>query len=186
MLINFTKNFQFSTRLQLEGKNIDIVSETKLLGVIITNDLKWSKNTNFLVKKAFSRMRLMHKISEFKAPISDMVTIYISFIRSLSEQACEVWHSSLTTDDSDDLERIQKVALKIMLAENYNSYEHALQTTNLEKLSVRREKLCLNFAHKCLKNQNTQDMFPINPVRENLVKGKNKINIKLPPQIKNV
>ena len=54
MGFNFTNNHQFWTRLRLEGKVLDTVSETKLLGTIETNDLKRAKNTS-LVKKANKR-----------------------------------------------------------------------------------------------------------------------------------
>ena len=40
-------------------------------------------------------------------------------------------------------------------------YENALKTLNIDTLDQRREKLCLNFAIKCTKNQRTKDMFPL-------------------------
>ena len=46
MLFNFTKSKQCSTRLKLNNKNIETVTETKLLGTIITNNLKWEKILN--------------------------------------------------------------------------------------------------------------------------------------------
>ena len=51
MLFNFTKNYQFTTRLHENEENIEVVSEIKLLGTILTDDLKWDKNTSFLTKK---------------------------------------------------------------------------------------------------------------------------------------
>ena len=51
MIFNFTKDKQFTTDLKLKGEEIEIVEETKLLGTIISNDLKWNKNTNFIVNK---------------------------------------------------------------------------------------------------------------------------------------
>ena len=92
-----------------------------------------------------------------------MINIYILYIRSLIEKCCQVWHSSLTQEDSEHLERIQKVALKIILGINYNSYEQALTKVDLQNLSERRDELCLRFAKKCVKSDKTQDMFPINP-----------------------
>ena len=41
IILNFTDKFQFSSRLNLYGKNIDVVEKTKLLGTIVTNDLNW-------------------------------------------------------------------------------------------------------------------------------------------------
>ena len=51
MIFNYTNNYQFSTRLKLNNEILETIEETKLLGTIITNDLKWEKNTDHLVKK---------------------------------------------------------------------------------------------------------------------------------------
>ena len=162
MVFNYTYNYQFTTGFEHNGGQIDVIDETKLLGTIITSDLKWSKNTEFLVKKANARMRLLHKISEFSPPIEDLVTIYTSYIRSILEQSCTVWHSGLTQEDSEDLERIQKSALRVILKEDYTTYEEALELLMLAKLSERREKLSLKFAKSCVKNDLTSDLFPLN------------------------
>ena len=65
MLFNFTDNYQFTTRLSLNDENLEIVKETKLLGVILSDNLKWDQNTDFLVKKAYKRMELLRKVSKF-------------------------------------------------------------------------------------------------------------------------
>ena len=41
------------------------MSETKLLGTIITSDLKWNKNTENIVKETNKRTQLLHKASKF-------------------------------------------------------------------------------------------------------------------------
>ena len=56
---------------------------------------------------------------------------------------------------------LEKVALKIILKEQYISHENALTILDLETLKERREYLCLNFARKCLKNKK---MFLIAPL----------------------
>ena len=76
-----------------------------------------------------------------------------------------VWHSSLTQVNSEDLERVQKSAVRIILGEKYTTYEEGLQSLMLAKLSDRREKLYLKFAKKCLKNDLTSDLFPLNNAR---------------------
>ena len=62
ILFNFTRNYQFSTRLAIEGQVLEIVQKTKLLGTIVSNDLKWNKSTELIVKKANKRMELLRKI----------------------------------------------------------------------------------------------------------------------------
>ena len=39
MIINYTDNHQFATRLELKGENIEIVDQIKILGMIVTNQL---------------------------------------------------------------------------------------------------------------------------------------------------
>ena len=73
-----------------------------------------------------------------------------------------VWHSSLTQENSEDLERVQKSATKIIMGDKYENYENALEEINLQTLYERRENLCLTFAKKCLENEKMKDMFPLN------------------------
>ena len=70
------------------------------------------------------------------------------FIRSKLEQSASVWHSSLTKNNEIDLERVQKLALKVILKDKYGDYKSALRKLNIESLFDRRELLCLKFAKK--------------------------------------
>ena len=162
MIFNFTENFQFTTRLKLKNENIEVIDNTKLLGTYITNDLKWDLNTANLVKKSNARMQLLRKVASFGTPVADLKDIYILFIRSILEQSATVWHSSITADNENDLERVQKSAVKIILNEKYTSYEQGLAKLGLDTLKSRRENLCLNFAKKCVKSDKLKHMFPKN------------------------
>ena len=114
------------------------------------------------VKKANKRMELLRKISHFGASWDDLKNIYVLYIRSLLEQSCTVWHSGLTEENKQDLERVQKSALRIILQESYKNYSHALNTLEIESLADRREVLCIEFAKKCLKNEKMKHFFPQN------------------------
>ena len=46
MIFNFTKNYQFSTKVYLNDTLLEIISETKLLGTIVRSDLTWHKKLN--------------------------------------------------------------------------------------------------------------------------------------------
>ena len=161
MIFNYTNNYQFTTGLKINDKDIDVIDSTRLLGTIIQKDLRWDLNTAQVVRKANARMEILRRVSSFGAPIQDLKDIYILFIRSLLEQSATVWHSSLTEENAQDLERVQKNALRIILKDQYKTYKHALAKLGLEKLSERREKLCLTFAQKCTKNPRTAYMFPM-------------------------
>ena len=172
MLFNFTDNFQFSTRLKLQEKNIEVIKHTKLLGTIISDDLKWDLNTEFIVKKANARMELLRKVANFDAPVEDLKDIYLLFIRSILEQSAPVWHSSITSENSSDLERIQKSAVKIILKDKFNGYKQGLAQLGIDTLEDRRKKLCINFATKCVNNEKLEHMFPKND-KSHMMKTRN-------------
>ena len=163
MVVNYTENYQFSTRLMLNDKVLEQVNETKLLGVVIRDDLTWHSNTDFIVKKAYKRMVMLHKLYAFGLPVQEMIDIYILYIRSILEYSAVVWHSRLTQCEEMEIERVQKVALKIILNSDYECYDQALAVTGLQNLFERRVTLCKKFATQCLKSEKTRDMFPLNP-----------------------
>ena len=162
MIFNFTKEYQFASRMYLEGQLIETIEETKLLGTIITSDLKWQRNSEMLIKKAYQRMRMLQKLKSFDVGEADLVTIYVLYIRSILELNCPVWHYSLTLDDETNIERVQKVACYLILHKEYENYEKALNSLNLDTLKSRREMLCLRFARKCVKHPRAKEMFPLN------------------------
>ena len=126
MIFNFTDRFQFNTRLYIIGEKIDTIEKTKLLGTVITNNLKWDENTKEIIKKANMRMCLLGKVASFKPSRKDLKLIYIQYVRSILEQSCVVWHGSLTAENKVDLERVQKNALIIILRNDYTHYKRSI------------------------------------------------------------
>ena len=59
----------------MEGKPLDIVDHTKLLGLIVSSDLSWTRNTQYIIKRTNSRMEIFRRIAGFSAPIRDLVQI---------------------------------------------------------------------------------------------------------------
>ena len=162
IIFNFTNNYQFSTRLYMQGELLEIVESTKLLGTVVSSDLTWWENTNYLTRKGYQRLELIRRLYQFKVPTIDLVAIYTLYVRSLLEFNGCVWHFNITTEESSDIERVQKVACRIILKENYLSYENALDQLKLKTLSERRAYLCKKFAQKSLNHTKSKDMFPLN------------------------
>ena len=52
IIFNRSTDKQFAVELTVKGEKIQTVSETKLLGTVITSDLKWDKNTTKLIKES--------------------------------------------------------------------------------------------------------------------------------------
>ena len=130
MIFNFSKHYQFNTRLKLEDRVLDQVQETKLLGLVLRDDLSWKSNTRFITKKAYKRMIILKNLFTFNVSIEDLVEIYLLYIRSVVEQSAVVRHSSLSKGEHLGLERIQKIAL--ILKEEYTTYSEALKARHFE------------------------------------------------------
>ena len=107
-------------------------------------------------------MQLLRKCVTFTKNIEELKNIYILFIRSILEQSCVLWHSSLTLEDSNNLERVQKSSLRIILQEDYEDYEKSLQQVNLQSLYERRISLCENFATNTARHERLHTLFPHN------------------------
>ena len=162
MIFNFTDNYQFTTRLELKGKNIDVVDKMKILGTIIDNKLSWDENCSLLIKKVNARMQLLRGVQSFGASVKDMVHLCILFCISALEQPCVLWSTTLSQENIEDLERTQKSFSKLVLKEKYLNYENALLLLNLDSLQTRRKNLCLKFAQTGIKNNKLNDLFPVN------------------------
>ena len=170
MLFNFTNNFQFGTRLNLKGENIQVVNEMKILGTIFNNKLTWNENCANIIKRVNGRMQLLRSILAFGASKTEMVHLWKTFCRPILEQSCVVWHGSLTDENITDLERTQKTFCKLVLQRKYENYENALAYLDLEMLTERREKLLITFAKRSIDNKKLHDLFPIKKDIHNMQK----------------
>ena len=134
----------------------------KILGTTITNDLKWARNCDELISKANKRMLLLKKVQSFGATREEMVHLWILYCRAILEQSATLWGSSMTQENKDDLERIQKSFAKMVLKNEYIDYENALLKLNLQSLVQRRKELCSNLANNSIKHNTLNDLFPEN------------------------
>ena len=162
MIVNFTQNYQFTTRLRLKSTNLDIVDSMKILGTILNNKLDWNENCKNLINKVNKIMLFLRKIRSFGASQSDMVHLWVVYCRSVLEQSAVLWQGGLTQENRESLERTQKSFVKLILKGNNSNYETLLDQLNLTTLDKRRDILSLRWAKKCLSNEKTTKMFPIN------------------------
>ena len=63
MIFNFTDKYKFTTNLNLNDEKLEVVNQAKLLGVIISDDLKWDKNYLILGEKSIFKNGVAKKSS---------------------------------------------------------------------------------------------------------------------------
>ena len=152
---------KFTTRLSINNETLNRVNSICFLGLWISEDMSWDLNTREVCKKAYMRTSMLSKLKYVGVKQQDLLLIYKLFIRSCLEYCSIVYHSSLTIQQSNAMERVQRVCLRLILASEYIDYEQALRSCNLSKISQRRENRALSFAHKALKHPKHKSMFPI-------------------------
>lgn len=158
--ISFMKDPPPSPVILLNGKAIEYTEDACILGVWISADMKWGKHVTTIIKKASSRLFWLKKLKRSGVCTEDLCAIYLLYVRPVIEYAVPVWHAGLTTLQSQQLERIQKRALRIILGNNYTSYADALSTCNLCTLKARRESLCLKFAKSLMNSPTFRPWLP--------------------------
>ena len=72
----------------------------------------------------------------------------------------QVWNSSLTWENINDLERTQKSFCKFVLQQKYTNYDNALIELDLISLAERRKLINLKFAKDGIKTGKLIDLFP--------------------------
>ena len=95
------------------------------------------------MQKSLIPLILLRQLKRTKLPSNNLLLFYVTCIRPVAEYACEVFHDSLPKYLSDDLEKLQRRACRIILP-GY-SYENALNELSLTSLADRRQNLTNKF-----------------------------------------
>ena len=160
MLFNTSKKRDFQPEIVGEdGTVFDVEEEMKLLGIKITSDLKWHANTQYICARGYSKLWMLRNLKRLGASTNDLIDVYVKQCRSILELAVPAWSPGLTVGNSNQIERVQKAALAIIMGEKYSSYSNALHKLDMETLVDRRTALCLSFAKKAYKSEKFSEWF---------------------------
>jgi hypothetical protein len=130
----------------------------KLLGVTVSNDLRWKEHVASVYSKAQKRLHYLRLLKRAGVSTSDMYRFYVTIIRPVTEYACPVWHSGLTANQNAKLESVQSRALKIIGYDSADS-DHILTLEERRDLLSRRffVNSVLNSKSKCLSHLLPED-----------------------------
>ena len=130
--------------------------------VVVSDNLGWNAHVKSICKKAATRLYYLKHLKRAKVPPNDMLHFYTTCICTVLEYTCQVFHHSLPQYLSNERERLQKRALRILLPDL--SYAEALvpQTLDITSLYERREALRNALFDKILRDQSHKhhDLLP--------------------------
>ena len=160
-IVNFTNLHQFQSLLTIPGapSPIELTFETKLLGYWLSCDMTPNKHVTYILKIAYSRLWAISRLKSAKVSNDDILHFFNVKIGSVLEYAAPVFNSMLTVENTTDIERIHKIALKVILNDSYSTYESACSTMETVTLTERRKHLSLTFAFKCLQRKTHSHFF---------------------------
>ena len=160
ILFNSALKYDFQPNLALDADSpLEVVEEIRLLGVQVKSDLSWCSNTASMCKKAYARIWMLRRLKPLGASVDELMDVYDKQIRCMVEFASPVWTSGLTLAEMNQIERVQKCAFHIILADKYLNYTQALKKLGRKTLSLRRTDLNLTFAKKCLNSDKYSHWF---------------------------
>ena len=128
---------------------------------MISNDLKWNMHVEMIYRKVAARLYFLRQLKRAKVPANDLLCFYTTCIRPVAEYACPVFHTALPQYLSDQLERLQKRALRI-ISTNDLSYKQALEVFNIHTLYDRRETIG-NSMFQEISNNNNHKLYSLLP-----------------------
>ena len=85
MLFNSSKTLDFMPDFTLDGHQIELVSNTKLLGLHISDNMKWKSNTENMIKKASKRLWILRRLRSLGAKSNSLLDVYVKQVRSILE-----------------------------------------------------------------------------------------------------
>ena len=118
MRICLKKETSYIPPITINDIQIEQVHSTRLLGVTISQDLKWQLHSDDIITKASQRLYFFILLKRPGIEPHHLVNIYTTIIRSVIEYACQVRHTSLTIRQTNQLESIQKRAMRIIFLWN--------------------------------------------------------------------
>ena len=151
MRIQFSKVQSRCLPLTIYSKELALVNQVKVLGVIISNDLKWNSHVDSIVRKASKHMYFLRQLKRANVSCDDLVQYYCPCIRPVVEYASPVFHYALPAYLNDELERIQKRALSIITSSD-TPYGDALEHIRISTLAHRRRDMCNTIFNSIVNN----------------------------------
>ena len=129
-----------------DGDPLPIVSEMRLLGLVVDAELTWWPLVQDIVARARSRIWSLAKLRDVGASTSQLVSLYIARVRATIEYGAQVYGAVLNGAQAKVIEDVQTRCLQIILGKSSLSYNKNLASLELPTLEERLSSLMKDFA----------------------------------------
>ena len=109
-----------------QGQIYNNVENFKLLGVDISTDQKRGLNFNIYIneciQKGYKKLWILRRLAEQGVSKDLLLLTFCSRVRVCVEQNVPLWMFSLTKNQNDKIERLQKMAMYIILGQDADKH----------------------------------------------------------------
>ena len=161
MRFNFSRKKDFFPKVEVNGEVLQVVLQSKILGIVVENTLKLRAHVEYICNKARRKIFILTNMMSLSLEYKIILDVYLKEIRPIIEYGAVVFHSGLTRELSNDLENIQRNIFKILskYIKVKFSYTEACIFFEVDFLFSRRQDLCYNWVKRYLKEHGDQGLF---------------------------
>ena len=151
-----------NTYIRHGGEVIRSQEEMKILGFWFDRRPDVSCHVRKMLSKARIRLWSLRELKKAGLKENDLLNSYKCMVRPVLDYTAPSYHSQLTGEQSNDIERYQASAMKVVYG-NTVSYRTVLEHEKIEKHSTRRKLLVEKFATKASEHDLFKTKwFPLN------------------------
>ena len=114
MIIDFRRKATTLVPLILKGDMVVTVEHFKVLGLTISNTLRWDENTQLITKKAQQRMYFLRQLKKSGVNRDILTPFDRAVVESVPTVSITVWYGRTTQAEKNSFDRIVRTASKIV------------------------------------------------------------------------
>ena len=162
MTFNNSRKYAFPPEFHLgSSKLLEVKTTTKVLGVMVQNDLRWGAQVEHMVRKASKKIWMLRRMRQLGVDETTITTYWMMEGRVHLETGVPVWAGAVTSSQARDLTRVQRRAVAAITgrATRGEEYQATCARLGLQDLATRRTKLALTFARRTATKSRHTDTF---------------------------
>ena len=156
--------------LDKDGQRIGCQEQIKALGMVFGRRPNMDLQVEHMAKKMRQRFWTLRNLKKNGFTNEELVRVYTTVIRPVLDYGSVVYHSSLTDEQDELLDRQQNQALKCIYGPGISG-RRMREMAGLTTLRQRRIDQCDKFAAKCLASDRFSDWFPTKKTRRSARKA---------------
>src|SRR6218665_1318118 len=123
MIFSKKKLLNTNFTISLGREHLNRVTETKFLGLALTEDLKWGKQIDTVVKKISKVVGILYRISHI-LDTDKLKLLYRALLEPYITYCCSVWGSPYKNGNLDRILRVQKRDVRVITHSSYLAHSN--------------------------------------------------------------